>query len=91
MAMRETAAAVRNEADGERVSAEGPLEVVADKGYPSNALQRKLGESGMRSYIPEPERGRRNCQGRRLTRRRGESMAGSFAHRHETGAMRRAL
>jgi hypothetical protein len=34
MAMRETAAAVRNEADGERVSAEGPLEVVADKGYP---------------------------------------------------------
>jgi transposase len=31
----ETAAAVNNEADGERVSAEGPQEVVADKGYPS--------------------------------------------------------
>jgi transposase len=49
-----TAAAVNNEADGERVSAEGPQEVVAVKGYPSNAVQRKLSENGLRSYIPEP-------------------------------------
>ncbi len=27
-------------------------------------MLRKLGESGVRSYIPEPERGRRNWQGR---------------------------
>jgi transposase len=60
----ETAAAVNNEAEGERVSAEGPEEVVADKGYHSNAVLRKLGENGVRSYIPEPERGRRNWQGK---------------------------
>lgn len=45
----ETAAAVNNEAEGERVSAEGPQEVVADKGYHSNAVLRKLGESGVRA------------------------------------------
>jgi transposase len=60
----ETAAAVNNEADGERVSAEGPQEVVADKGYHSKAVLRKLGESGVRSYIPEPERGRRKWAGK---------------------------
>jgi hypothetical protein len=50
---------VNNEAEGERVSAEGPQEVVADKGYHSNAVLRKLSENGVRSYIPGPERGRR--------------------------------
>jgi hypothetical protein len=52
------AAVVNNESDGERVSAEGPHEVVADKGYHSNAVLRKLSENGVRSYIPEPARGR---------------------------------
>lgn len=60
----ETAAAVNNEADGERVSAEGPQEVVADKGYHSNAVLRKLSENGVRSYIPEPTRGRRKWPGK---------------------------
>jgi transposase len=60
----ETAAAVNNEADGERVSAEGPQEVVADQGYHSNAVLRKLSENGVRSYIPEPERGRRKWAGK---------------------------
>ncbi|MCA2968232.1 MAG: transposase [Acidobacteriaceae bacterium] len=55
----ETAAAVKNEAEGKRVNAVGPHEVVADKGYHSHAVLRKLGEIGVRSYIPEPERGRR--------------------------------
>ncbi|MFN7650437.1 MAG: hypothetical protein ACK5UT_23315 [Acidobacteriota bacterium] len=64
MAMRETAAAVRNEAEVERVSAEGLLEVVADKGCPSNAVLRKLDESGVRCYIPEPERGLRQWAGK---------------------------
>ena len=60
----ETAATVNNEADGGRVSAEGPHEVVAVKGYPSNAVLRKLSENGVRSYLPEPERGRRRWAGK---------------------------
>ncbi len=58
------AATVNNEADGERVSAEGPQKVVADKGYHSNAVLRKLSENGVRSYIPEPTRGRRKWPGK---------------------------
>jgi transposase len=60
----ETAEAVNGEADGERVNPEGPAEVVADKGYHSNAVLRKLSESGLRSYIPEPDRGERKWKGK---------------------------
>lgn len=35
-------------------------EVVADKGYHSNEILCELDESGIRSYIAEPKRGRRN-------------------------------
>ena len=55
---------MNNEAEGERVSAEGPQEVVVDKGYHSNAVLRKLGENGVRSYIPKPERGPRKWAGK---------------------------
>ena len=37
-------------------------EVVADKGYHSNAVLREQRESDIRSYISEPDRGRRNWQ-----------------------------
>lgn len=60
----ETAEAVNSEMDGERVNPEGPAEAVADKGYHSNAVLRKLSESGVRSYIPEPDRGKRNWVGK---------------------------
>jgi transposase len=60
----EPAAAVNNEADGERVNAEGPEEEVADKGYHSNAVLRKLSESGVGICIPEPDQGRRKWQGK---------------------------
>lgn len=60
----ETAEAVNGETGGERVNPEGPAEVVADKGYHSNAVLRKLSESGVRSYIPEPDRGERNWAGK---------------------------
>jgi transposase len=59
-----TAEAVNGETGGERVNPEGPAEVVADKGYHSNAVLRKLSESGVRSYIPEPDRGERNWKGK---------------------------
>lgn len=59
-----TAEAVNGETGGERVNPEGPAEVVADKGYHSNAVLRKLSESGVRGYIPEPDRGERNWKGK---------------------------
>ena len=39
---------------------EGPREVVADKGYHSNQALVDLEAVGLRSYISEPDRGRRN-------------------------------
>lgn len=45
------------------VNERGVEEVVADKGYHSGQVLKELHGEGMRSYIPEPERGRRNWQG----------------------------
>jgi transposase len=41
----------------------GVEEVVADKGYHSGAVLKDVHEQEVRSYIPEPDRGRRNWQG----------------------------
>ncbi len=41
---------------------EGPKELVADKGYHSNQALVDLEAVGVRSYIAEPDRGRRNWQ-----------------------------
>jgi transposase len=46
------------------VNFEGVEEVVADKGYHSNEVVREVRESGVRSYIAEPERGPRRWAGR---------------------------
>jgi transposase len=43
--------------------ARGIEEVVADKGYHSGAVLQQLHDDAVRSYIPEPERGRRKWQG----------------------------
>ena len=48
----------------EFMSERGLREVVADKGYHSGATLLAMHEAGVRSYIPEPERGRRNWAGR---------------------------
>ena len=51
--------------EGEHVvDARGVQEVVADKGYHSNDVVRKVTQAGVRSYISEPERGARNWEGR---------------------------
>jgi transposase len=55
----EVACATNNEEAGERVQAEGPEEGVADKGYPSNDTLVALEKAGVRTYISEPDRGRR--------------------------------
>src|SRR5262245_8914064 len=45
------------------INDQGVEEVVADKGYHSGAVVTDVHEQQVRSYIPEPERGRRNWQG----------------------------
>lgn len=48
---------------------EAPLsEIVADKGYHSNAVVKTCRERGIRSYISEPNRGRRNWKGKAAER-----------------------
>src|SRR6202140_5086838 len=41
-----------------QVSAEGPCEVVTDKGYHSRAVVSQMAEGGVRTYCSEPNRGR---------------------------------
>ena len=41
-----------------QVSAEGPREVVTDKGYHSRAVVSEMAEWGVRTYFSEPDRGR---------------------------------
>jgi transposase len=47
-----------------KVNLGGLQEVVADKGYHSGAVLQDLHAGDCRSYIPEPERGRRNWRGK---------------------------
>jgi transposase len=46
-----------------QVSADGPREVVTDKGYHSRALVGELTEWGLRTYCSEPNRGRQQWRG----------------------------
>jgi transposase len=55
----EVACVTNNEEVGERVQAEGPRETVTDKGYHSNDTLQALAEVKVRTYISEPDRGRR--------------------------------
>lgn len=43
-------------------------ELVADKGYHSNAVLKDQRQAGLRTYISEPDRGRRNWRGKREER-----------------------
>jgi transposase len=60
----EAGVAVAEQMVEKAVHAEGIQEVVADKGYHSNAVLRTVQDWGLRTYIAEPERGMRNWQGR---------------------------
>ena len=42
----------------QRVNAEGPRELVTDKGYYSRAVVSEMAEWGLRTYCSEPNRGR---------------------------------
>ena len=58
------AAEVAHSETGEWVNPEGPAELVTDKGYHSNEVLMDLKAVGVRSYVPEPDRGRRNWGGK---------------------------
>jgi transposase len=53
------------QANAALINERGVEELVADKGYHSNEVLVDLYEEGVRSYIPEPERGPRNWDGRK--------------------------
>lgn len=108
----ETATAAADQIEDAQADVEEPQaleEIIADKGYHSNQTMVALDAVGIRSYIAEPDRGRRDWsenseaqapvygnrrrirgpRGRRLMRRRGETIERSFAHVYDTGGMRR--
>src|SRR3989454_2972833 len=58
----EVACVTNHEAVGERVHPEGPVEAVTDKGYHSNDTLTALAQAKVRSYVSEPDRGRRRWQ-----------------------------
>src|SRR6202020_214268 len=60
--IREVAAEMDNKA--EQLNAEGPAELVLDKGYHSNDVLVVLKEVKVRSYCSEPDRGRRKWVGK---------------------------
>ncbi len=81
-----------------------PREVVADKGYHSNQTMTGVQDRGLRSYVSEPNRGRRKWKrnrdaqkptydnrprGKELLRQRGEKVERGFAHLLVTGGLRR--
>jgi transposase len=108
----ETAIAAAEQVEDAQADVEEPQkleEIIADKGYHSNQTMVDLAAVGIRSYVAEPDRGRRDWseepeaqapvygnrrrmrgrRGRRLMRRRGETIERSFAHLYDTGGMRR--
>jgi transposase len=108
----ETATAAAEQLERAQADADEPQaleEIVADKGYHSNQTMIDLAALGIRSYMAEPDRGRRDWtkvpdaqapvygnrrrvrsrRGRRVMRRRGETIERSFAHLYDTGGMRR--
>ena len=66
----------------ESIDERGIEEVVADKGYHSGEVLKDLHQRGMRSYIPEPQRGRRHWGGKRIEQQR------VYANRRRTRAPR---
>jgi transposase len=60
----EVACVTNNEEVGARVQPDGPREAVTDKGYHSNDTLTALTEAEVRTYISEPDRGRRRWQGK---------------------------
>jgi transposase len=52
------------------INERGVEEAVADKGYHSGEVLKTLHQQGVRTYIPEPDRGRRKWDGRQIEQKR---------------------
>jgi transposase len=76
------ACVTNNEVVGERVHPKGPAEVVADKGYHSNQTLTALKKAEVRTYISEPDRGRRRWQDK------PESQQAVYGNRRRIGGER---
>jgi transposase len=58
------------QANAELINERGVAEAVLDKGYHSGEILIDLHQAGVRSYIPEPDRGKRDWDGKQLERDR---------------------
>jgi len=58
------------QANAELINERGVEEAVLDKGYHSGEVLIDLHQDGVRSYIPEPDRGKRNWEGKELEKKR---------------------
>jgi transposase len=65
-----------------KIAEDFAAEAVADKGYHSNQTMEDLNEMGTRSYIPEPDRGRRDFAGK------PQAQAAVYANRRRTRGKR---
>lgn len=74
--------ATKAPAEEPKVHLAGIEEVVADKGYHSGAVLQELNAIDCRSYIPEPERGRRRWEGK------AEEQKQVYANRRRIGRTR---
>jgi transposase len=61
------------QANAELVNERGVEEAVLDKGYHSGQVLVDLNQAGVRTYVPEPERGKRDWDGKLLEKKRVEA------------------
>ena len=61
------------QANAALINERGVEEAVLDKGYHSGEVLINLHQDGVRSYIPEPDRGKRNWGGKELEKKRVEA------------------
>ncbi len=61
------------QANAQLINERGIEEAVLDKGYHSGEVLINLHHDGVRSYIPEPDRGKRNWDGKELEKKRVEA------------------
>ena len=66
--IEETLTTAAENVEKARPESDGIQELVADKGYHSNEVLEVLTELGVRTYISEPDRGRRNWKGKEAAR-----------------------
>ena len=63
-----------------------PKDMVADKGYHSNATTTGMKDRGLRSYVGEPDRGRRKWKGKKTLRKRSTATGAGFGATGASGS-----